>query len=111
MQSKLNLFENIESVNEGSLQKSTKQLLIPPNAFKKYNSETCLEIEFKNDGLSNLNKIYSEVRGLPGFLNNLMRGRETPDREIILNNPNLCLWSSDFRYFILPGGLDNNPHA
>src|SRR3990167_7452167 len=58
---------------------------MPENMVVKYNTPTCTRITFTAQGLENLNnKYHAEVRGLPGFIHNFLKGRPSRHRDGIV---------------------------
>ncbi len=90
--------------NEDSLLwlKKNKKLIIPHRVYEKYNVNTCFKISFTEEGLDKIRLKYKNVRGLPGFIHNLMKGRPTLHRELLIECPNLFMWTDDRSAFIMP---------
>ncbi|MCD6026158.1 MAG: hypothetical protein K0R08_677 [Solimicrobium sp.] len=87
----------------------SKTFSIPSAMMEKYNEEYCVQITFTQEGLEALKRKYRNVRGLPGFVHNTLKGRPTDSRELILKNPNLCTWTPDHRALILPNVYNVEP--
>ena len=91
-------------------------LIIPKRVYEKYNTETCFQINFTKEGIERLKAKYRQVRGLPAFIHNLMRGRVTPERDLFLEKGNLFAWSTDRSMLTIPNlcvnlnRLKDNPH-
>lgn len=98
-------FENPHN-NEDNLEEPTqpecKSLLISDRVMERHNSEYVFKITFTEEGLEKLKIKYKNVRGLPAFLHNTLKGRPTPERELILENENLYKLTPDFKVIILP---------
>lgn len=82
-------------------------LMIPPKVMEKYNTATSFELSFTEEGLTLLKNKYKHIRGLPPYIHNTLKGRPTPDRELILQYPHLYACSEDFNILIMPNRSTN----
>jgi hypothetical protein len=82
-------------------------LFITPRVMDKFNQKNAIQVDFTSSGLESLRKKYRNVKGLPGFLHHFMKGRPTEMRDLILSNPNLCAWTKDYNFIILPNNYND----
>ncbi|MFA6302021.1 MAG: hypothetical protein WC627_02670 [Legionella sp.] len=93
------------------------KLTIPSKAMDKYNAKTFFEIRFTEENLNLLKNKYRQVRGLPPYIHNTLKGRPNPDKDLILEHPHLYACSDDFSMIIMPNrnmnwsNLKSNPLA
>lgn len=93
-----------------------EKYLIPERIYEKYNTETCFQIKFTEAGLEILRQKYRKIKGLPAFIHNLMRGRQTHERTLFFERSDLFSWAPDCSALTIPnkGNIEHikkNPHT
>jgi hypothetical protein len=75
---------------------------IPQKVMEKYNAEQTLQVTYTEKGLASLQLKYRNLKALPAFLHNTMRGRPSPYRDLILENSRVFTWADDGSFVTLP---------
>jgi hypothetical protein len=88
--------ENSMLLNKGA------EYNIPQKIIEKYDTERCFRVNFTREGLNRLQKKYRNIRRLPGFLNDLMKGKSGPHRNLILENNQIFHWAEDCSFVTIP---------
>lgn len=83
-----------------------KKFKLPDNYLEKYNCDFCTKVELSSVGVENLNKYYHNVRGLPGFIDDIIHITGNPPQlNLMRNYPNLVEWSKSGDALLIPNGI------